>query len=125
MEKLKLKHPDLRIEIIPGISSVNAAAAASLMPLASHDERVAILSAERDDNFIRETLQQYDTVVFLKVNAIFDRLLNILTELRLAHQAAYVRNCSTSEQEIVRDILKLKGQKLDYFSILLVRKKPW
>lgn len=122
LKALQKKHPELEVEIVPGITSVTAAAAASTFPLASNNERVAIISTEKDDDFIRETLINFETVVFLKVTAIFDRLLNILEELEITDQAVLVTRCSTAEEQIVRNIRKLKGTRPDYFSILLVRR---
>jgi len=125
LNTLRAKHPEIVVEVIPGITSVAAAAAASVLPLASNNERVAIISSETDGVFIRETLRNFDTVVFLKVTSIFDKLLDILEELDLTGCAVYVRRCSLAEEEIVKDIRKLKGCKLDYFSILLVRRNKW
>jgi precorrin-2/cobalt-factor-2 C20-methyltransferase len=122
LETMQKTHPEVEIEVIPGISSVNAAAAQAIVPLASNDERIAIISAESDDGFIRETLKNFDTVVFLKINNMFDRLLAILEETKLVEKSVYVRRCTTRDEEIVRDISRLKGSKLDYFSLLLVRK---
>jgi len=120
---LQKLHPDAAVEVIPGISSVSAAAARTVFPLAINDERIAIISPDRDEQFIRETLRTFDTVAFMKVHTGFDRLLKILQEMRLADSCIYVRRCSTRDEEITRDISKLKGKKLDYFSILLVRKQ--
>jgi precorrin-2/cobalt-factor-2 C20-methyltransferase len=123
LQILQKQRPDIAVEVIPGISSVNASAAAALMPLTSDDERLAVLSAETDDVFIRRTLLEFDTVVFLKVSLTFDRLLKLLDELQLTRKAVLVRHCSTDRQEIVRDISTLKGRSIDYFSMLLVRRK--
>ncbi len=119
---LQKSHPEVDIEVIPGISSVNAAAARALLPLASGGERIAILSAICEDKAIRETLENFDTVVFLKIDTAFERILNILEELNLTDKCAYVRRCTTRDEEIIRDVKKLKGKKLDYFSLLIVRR---
>jgi precorrin-2/cobalt-factor-2 C20-methyltransferase len=120
---LQSRYPGIKVEVIPGISSVNSAAAAALFPLATGSERVAIVAGERDEEFIRETLQNFDTIIFLKVNMIFSKLSPILEELHLSDKCVYVRKSSGVDQEIVRDIRSLKGTKLDYFSVLLVRRE--
>ncbi len=99
-----------------------AAAAGALVPLAINDERMAIISGHCEDTFIGETLETFDTVVFLKVNSVFDRLLDILEEKKLVANSVYVDRCTTEEEVIVRDIRTLKGIKLDYLSLLIVRK---
>ena len=122
MASLRWEHPGVEIETVPGISSISAAAAGALVPLAVEDERVAILSGQCDDGFVKETLRSFDTVVFMKVNAAFDRLLSILEELNLVGKCIYVKRCTTPDEEIITDIGKLRGQKLDYFSLLIVRR---
>lgn len=122
LETLQKSHPEIEVEVIPGISSINAAAARAVVPLASNDERIAIISGNRADKVIRETLENFDTVVFIKMNKVFDRLLTILEELKLVEKCVYVRRCTTQDEEIIRDISKLKGEKVDYFSLLIVRK---
>lgn len=117
------RHPQVEVEIVPGVSSLNAAAAAVIFPLAANNERLAIISAEREETFIRETLKNFDTVVIFKVNMIFNKLMAVLEDMDLVDKCVYVRRCSTKEQKIIRDIRKLKGVKLDYFSILLVRRE--
>jgi precorrin-2/cobalt-factor-2 C20-methyltransferase len=122
LEALRKSHPEIDVEVIPGISSVSAAAARAVVPLAISDERIAVISGNDDDEAIRETLRNFDTIVFMKPSIMFDRLLSILEELNLLEKCAYVSRCTTSEEEIVRDIRKLKGKRLDYFSLLIVRR---
>ncbi len=119
---LRKDHPELSVEVIPGISSVNAAAARSLTPLVSGSERMAILPATYGDETITEALQSFDTVVLMKVHTAFDRLLGILEKLNLVDKCVYVSRCTTEDEKIIKDISKLKGQKLDYLSLLIVRR---
>lgn len=119
---LRSKCQELEIEVVPGISSITAAAAGALVPLAIDDDRLAIISGRCDDNFIRQALSDFDTVIFMKMYRVFDHLLGILEELNLAQKCIYIEKCSTKNERIVTDIGKLKGQKLDYFSLLIVRK---
>ncbi len=121
-ERLQINHPEVKIEVIPGISSINAAAARALFPLATGGERVAILPATYEDKAIRKTLEDFDTVVFLKINTVFDKVLNILEDLNLVEKCVYVSRCTTEDEKIIRDISKLKGQELDYLSLLIVRR---
>ena len=121
-EILRKNHPEIRIEVIPGISSINAAASRALFPLATGSERIAILPATYEDKAIRKTLEEFDTVIFLKINTVFDKVLNILEELNLVEKCVYVSRCTTEDEKIIRDISKLKGQKLDYLSLLIVRR---
>lgn len=117
-------HPEVVIEVIPGISSVNAASARALLPLASGSERVAILPAIYEDieDALKNALEELDTVVLLKVHTVFDRVLNLLEEMKITDQCVYINHCSSDDEEIIRDIRELRGQDIDYLSLLIIRR---
>ena len=120
MDALRSGHPEVRIEIVPGVSSVNASAAAASVPLAMGQQRVAILPADTPEATVRATLTDADTIVFLKLSAGGARVLDLLDELDILDHAVWVRRCGQSSQEIVRDVRGLKNHQLDYFSLLIV-----
>lgn len=126
LEIVKRSSPEIPIEVVPGVSAITAAAASACLPLAAWGERVAIIPAAhalrqtRSDD-LRQICQFFDTVVLLKVHTVFDGLLDILEELDLAQHAVFVRRCSTECEEIIWDLARLRKQKLDYFSLVIVR----
>ncbi len=122
LETLRTTRPEVEITVVPGVSSINASAAQAMVPLAINDERIAILSGHCEDSVIVETLKNFDTVIFLKVNSVFGRLLDTLERLKLTEKCVYISKGTTEEEKIIRDIRQLKGQKLDYLSLLIVRK---
>jgi precorrin-2/cobalt-factor-2 C20-methyltransferase len=117
------RFPEARIEIVPGVSSISAAAARTLFPLALGEERIAILPATYDPMFLEHALEVFDTIVLLKVNRVLDQLINILERHNLLDGAVFVERCGTSRERIVRDVSSLRGQRMNYFSLLLVRKE--
>ncbi|MCL4466288.1 MAG: precorrin-2 C(20)-methyltransferase [Chloroflexi bacterium] len=119
---VRARYPEAPVEVIPGISSINAAAAAAGLPLVDGAERLAVLPATYEGERLEEVLRQFDTIVLLKVNRVFERVLASLSKLGLAERAVYVKRCGSPEQEIVRDIGELRGQELDYLSLIIVRK---
>jgi len=118
---LTARLPGVTVEIVPGVSSVTAAAARALFPLALADERLAILPATYDPQFLEQALDSFDTVVLLKVNRVMDQLIPILEKRGLLERAVLVERCGTPRERVVRDVKSLRGQRLDYFSLLLVR----
>lgn len=120
---LKADYPDIAVEIVPGISSINAAAAAACMPLGMAGERIAILPAVYEDDELRRTFADFDTVVLLKVHTVFDRVYALLKEMQLDRGAVFVRRVGSELQEIVYDIESLVGRELDYLSMLIVCKR--
>ncbi len=126
LEAVKRDAPEIPVEVVPGISSITAAAASACLPLAAWDERVAIIPAahslrQTGSGDLRQMLQLFDTVVLLKVNTVFDALLDVLEESDLAQHAVFVHRCSTDREEIVCDLARLRKQRLDYFSLVIVR----
>lgn len=119
---LSTKRHDLEIEVIPGISSISAASASALVPLAINDDRIAIVSGKCDDVFIRKALVDFDTIIFMKINRAFDWLLAMLEDLNMTANSVLIENCTADHQRIVTDLSCLKGQTLSYFSIVIVRK---
>ncbi|BBA71395.1 precorrin-2 C(20)-methyltransferase [Geobacter sulfurreducens] len=116
------RYPELSVEIVPGISSITAAAAAAGVPLGMAAERIAILPTTYEDAELRETLARYDTVVLMKVNRVFDRVYALLKELGLERSGVFVRRVGSADEEVVFDLERLVGEKLDYLSLLIVRK---
>ena len=116
-------HPEVPVKVIPGVSSINASAAAAGLPLVDGAERLAVLPATYEGDQLAEVLRLFDTVVLLKVNRVFDRVLGVLEKLGLAERAVYVKRCGSEEQEVVRDVRTLRGKELDYLSLLIVRKQ--
>ena len=122
---LLTKYPDIRIEIVPGISSILAASAASGVPLGLGGEKIAILPAAYEDDDLRRTLTEFDTVILMKVNRVFDRVYAVLKELGRERHGVFVRRVGSGEQEILFDLEALVGQKLDYLSMLIVKQGGW
>jgi precorrin-2/cobalt-factor-2 C20-methyltransferase len=126
LEAVKQQCPAIPIEVVPGVSSITAAAAAAVIPLAAWSERIAIIPAahalsDSGSNDLRTLLRLFDTVVLLKVHTVFAALLDILEELELVQHAVFVRRCSTDLEEVIFDLARLRNQSLDYFSLVLVR----
>jgi len=116
------KYPEIDIEIVPGITSVGAAAAAAGVSLGISADRLAILPATYEEEQLRQTLVEFDTVVLMKVSRVFDRVFALLSELGLEKSSVFVRRVGSSEEEVVTDLSSLVGKKLDYLSLLIVRK---
>ena len=120
--EMQLSHPDVAVEVIPGISSINAAAARTVTPLACGDETIAIISGNPGEMAVRNALENFDTIIFLKISACFAVIGNILKEYSLAQNAVYICRCTGRDEKIISGLDNLKGEDLDYMSLLIVRK---
>jgi precorrin-2/cobalt-factor-2 C20-methyltransferase len=109
------------VEIVPGVTSVTAAAAVAGLPLADGTERLAVVPATCSDEGLRAALRDFDTVALLKVSSVLDRVLDLLEELNLVESAVYVSRAGTPEQRVEADVRALRGHPLDYLSLILVK----
>ena len=114
--------PEAQVEIIPGVSSVMAAAASAGVPLVTHGQRLAILPAVYGIDDLSEAIANYDTIVLMKVNRMLLQALANLEQLGLAGKGIYVRRASTAREEVVRDLTRLSSEDLDYFSLLIIKR---
>ena len=119
---LREKYPDIPVEVVPGVSSINAAAIAAGFPLGQASERIAIIPATFQEKDLLKILSDFDTVVLMKVSRVFDGIYALLKELGLEKKCAFISRVGTAEEEVVFDLESLLGRKLDYLSMLIVKK---
>ncbi len=111
---------NVQIETIPGVTSFNAAAATAKMPLADTDDTVAIIPAGYGLSMIAKMLEDFDTLVLLKVKPLLDDIIDLLQQKNLLEQSCFIEKAGSSQERIVRDIKLLKGKKVNYLSLLIV-----
>lgn len=119
-DRLLELNPGLNIQIIPGVSSINAAASRAGIPLGLADEKVAILPANYVDN-LEETLQRFDTVILMKVHKVFDSIRKTLGDMGILDRAMYISRAGMIDERIFNDLNAVKAEDLDYFSMMIVK----
>jgi precorrin-2/cobalt-factor-2 C20-methyltransferase len=107
---------------VPGISSVNAAAARLGIPLAEGDEVVAIVPATSDMTRMQDLLDRHDCVVFLKVAKVLDTIIDLLGEMNLLDKALVITKATADNEHIWRDVRELRHAELNYLTIMVVKK---
>ena len=122
LESIVSGYPQIAVEIIPGVSSVMAAAASATVPLATQGQRLAILPAVYGIDDLSEAITDYDTTVLMKVNRSLLQALSNLENLGLAGKGTYVRRATTPRERLVHDLSQLSEEDLDYFSLLIIRR---
>lgn len=121
MNVMKERYGDVSMKVIPGISSINGAAARLSLPLADGDDLVAIVPAKDDYEAMKRAIEEHDCVIFIKVAKVIDLMLRILKELDLTDKAKVVSKV-TSEEEIVWSMEELEGAEPEYLTLMVVRK---
>ncbi|MBE9529532.1 MAG: precorrin-2 C(20)-methyltransferase [Proteobacteria bacterium] len=115
--------PEADVQVIPGVSSINAAAAASSTPLAESGERVLVVPAAYSIEELRHWLEEFDTIVLMKIFRKIDELVDLLIDTGRAESSVFVSKVGWPDEEVVTDIRNLpKKERPDYFSMLIVRR---
>ncbi|WP_305045440.1 precorrin-2 C(20)-methyltransferase [Geoalkalibacter sp.] len=120
--ELREEAPEIAVDFVSGVSSINAAAARAGLPLALADERLAILPATFEGDKLRRALEDFDTVVLMKVHRVFDQLRTLLAEMGLPHRAVYLRRVGLADERVMTDLSAVTEDDLDYLSLIIVRK---
>jgi len=121
-EQMRQRYPEVPIEVIPGVTSPSAASARAGVPVSRLHDKVAVVPATYGLDALPGLLDDFATVFLMKVNRVFDQLLDVLAALPTPVQAVYLEKVGTAEERIVTDLKTLRGQKLPYFSLVLLRR---
>ncbi len=113
--------PQVEIETIPGVSSFSAAAAELNAPLAGEDDTLAVIPAAYGVEVIDHLVDEFDTLVLLKVKPLLDDIIALLERRGLLADACLVEKVGSPEERVVHDVAALRGQKVAYLSLMLVR----
>lgn len=89
-----------RVEIVPGITSLTATAAAIARPLAARNEILKILPAPLPNETLRPELQSTPAAAIIKVGRHFDRIRDLLRETGHAPNAMVIEHATTLRQRI-------------------------
>ena len=113
--------PEADVETIPGVSSFAAAAATTGVTLAEEDETFAIIPAAYGVEVIDHLLDEFDTLALLKVKPLVDEILDLLERRDLLATSVFIEKVGSPDERVVRDIASLKGNKVNYLSLMLVQ----
>ncbi len=127
--ELRIKHPEIPIEIIPGVTSLSACMARTQIPLAFGEETLLIMPSF-DSDLLKEQSRLVDNIVWIKGIKKLPEAIKILHESARFSEKSQIliaKRCSFSDEEIwrgnVQDALILKLPE-DYFAMMMVRRRP-
>lgn len=113
--------PEIQVETIPGVSSFAAAAAAAQVVLAEEDETLAVIPAAYGVEVIDHLLDEFDTLVLMKVKPLLDEVIALLDRRGLLATSCFIEKVGAPDERIVRDVAGLWGKPVNYLSLLLVQ----
>lgn len=108
-------------EIVPGVSSMMAAAAALARPLAARNDVLSIVPGPLDDDIMRARIEAAGAVVIIKVGRHFARIRALIETMGLMSCAGYVERVSLDEQRVM-PLADVAEATAPYFSMILIYK---
>jgi precorrin-2 C(20)-methyltransferase len=105
--------------VVPGVTSVCAAAAAAGVPLVSSDETLTVLSGVLPAKQLEDRLAVADAAVVLKVGRHLDDVRAAARAAGLDDQGVYVERASCDDERVVA-LVDTVGITAPYFSLVLI-----
>jgi precorrin-2/cobalt-factor-2 C20-methyltransferase len=122
-----------RIEIVPGVSSLTACAAAAAAPLVAHNDILAVIPATLDETELLHRLADVETAVIVKLGRHAAKVRRVLEQLHLLDHALYVERATLPNQRVA-PLACVEPAGAPYFSMVLMRRgaivprgriRPW
>jgi precorrin-2/cobalt-factor-2 C20-methyltransferase len=110
------------VEVVPGVSSLGACAAAARWPLAAREDALEVLPASFDDDSLARRLALTEAAAIIKLGRHFSRVRALLEQLGLAALSRYVEHASL-ESERVLPLDAVDPARVPYFSMILFHRR--
>jgi precorrin-2/cobalt-factor-2 C20-methyltransferase len=106
-------------EVVPGVSSMMASAAALGVPLTYRNDVYMVVPAILPAQVLKAKLVVADAAVIIKLGRHFEKVVGVLKELRLYERAKYIEKATMPNQRII-PIERVNPAEVPYFSMIIV-----
>jgi precorrin-2/cobalt-factor-2 C20-methyltransferase len=107
------------VEIVPGVSSLAACAAASRMPLVGRNETLVVIPATLAEDELERRLAGVEAAAIIKLGRHFAKVRRVLERLGLSERAQYVERASLPNQRVA-PLAEIDAASVPYFAMLLI-----
>ncbi|MCZ2723146.1 precorrin-2 C(20)-methyltransferase [Marinomonas sp. 15G1-11] len=122
MERLENSY---ECEVVPGVSSIHAAASALKHPLTMQKESFTVVSGRHSDAQIEQALTQHDSVVIMKAGRERPRILSLLRITDRIEDAQYLEYIGRENELICKDVANLSDEVGPYFSLFVITRSAF
>lgn len=110
------------IEVVPGVSSLTACAAALGSPLSAKNDVLSVIPGPLDADTMAQRLTEADAAAIIKVGRHLEKIRSVLAQIGLSDNARYIERATMAEQRIV-PLADVDDGCAPYFSMILVHKR--
>jgi len=126
-KKIEQQHPQIKIKVIPGITSIFTFAAKANIGIGEASDKIAIIPSCYNLSHIQEIAKNCDTLAFLKDGRHFEQIIKILIKSGFPSTSKFVIGQDLdTDKEIIRKTTLGKITKdtltTKYFSIMVVKR---
>ena len=113
------------VEVVPGVTSVTAAAARAGQPLVARNERLTVLPGPLPEAELRARIEGAESVAIMKLGRHFAKVREVIEGLGLTDRATYVERVGLADERVCA--LADAPEVAPYFSMILLVKggDPW
>ncbi|MCB9946417.1 MAG: precorrin-2 C(20)-methyltransferase [Rhodospirillaceae bacterium] len=111
-----------KVEVVPGVSSLTACAAALGAPLVARNDILTVLPAPLPAEELRRRLDGADAVAIVKPGRHFAKVRQVLADAGLAGDARYIERATMDTQRIL-PLDAVDEDSVPYFSMILVHRR--
>jgi len=111
-----------RAEVVPGVTSVSAAAAVAGRPLVEGEEVLTVLPGTLPPEALAERLATADSAAVLKLGRTFEKVRKALTDAGRLDEALYVERATWAEQRVI-PLSEVDPDTVPYFSVAILPSK--
>lgn len=105
--------------VVPGVTSMTAAAARIGRPLAARNDVIKVLPATMDEARLKQELSTASSAAIIKVGRHLPAVRQALTELGLTSRSVVIENATRDNEHILK-LEDVAGDSLPYFATILV-----
>jgi precorrin-2/cobalt-factor-2 C20-methyltransferase len=110
------------VEVVPGVSSLGACAAAAHWPLAAREDALIVLPATLAPEELARRLVQAEAAAIIKLGRHFTEVRALLQQLGLAERARYIERASLASERVL-PLAVVDPAEVPYFSMILLHRR--
>lgn len=113
--------PHYDTEVVPGVSSMMAAASAAGRPLAARNDVLTVVPGPLDDAELTNRFNAADALAIIKIGRHFNRLRSLIEKMNLLPHAIYAERVSLGSERLM-PLADVPEDTAPYFSMILIYK---
>ncbi len=110
------------VEVVPGVSSLTACAAALGAPLAARNDVLTVVPAPLDEATLRARLERAEAAAIIKIGRHLAKVRRVLSDLGLLEGARYIERATMASQRVL-PLDSLSDDAAPYFSMILLHRR--